>query len=152
MKKLIFKKENKKWKMLQKHGRKHTKLFFKEIIWTQEDRPSASTRSSSLMELFFHMSSHVRDVIVNVLFEPDLTLRSVRERLRLFFLHIGLVTLEHFGLWLEISTSVNLSKADSKFGIRLSRMAMQDRLLFSCFFSHVFEIAQPDFTRKDVIC
>ena len=27
---------------------------------------------------------------------------------------------------------------------------MQERLLFSCFFSHVFEIAQPDFTRKDV--
>ena len=50
------------------------------------------------------------------------------------FFHIVLVTLEHLGLWLEISTSVNLSKADSTFGIRLSRMAMQERLLFSCFF------------------
>ena len=59
------------------------------------------------------------------------------------FFHIGPVTLEHLGLWLEISTSVNLSKADSTFGIRLSRMAI-------CFFSHVFEFAQPDFTRKDV--
>ena len=53
-------------------------------------------------------------------------------------------------LWLGISTSVNLSKADSTFGIRLSRMSMQERLLFSCFFPYVFEIAQPDFTRKDV--
>ena len=66
------------------------------------------------------------------------------------FFHIGLVTLEHLVLWLENSTSVNLSKADSTFGIRLSWMAMQERLLFSCFFSHVFEIAQLDFTRKDV--
>ena len=38
---------------------------------------------------------------------------------------------------------MNLSKADSTFGIRLSRMAV-------CFFSHVFEIAQLDFTRKGV--
>ena len=38
---------------------------------------------------------------------------------------------------------MNLSKADSTFGIRLSRMAI-------CFFSHVFEIAQLDFTRKGV--
>ena len=66
------------------------------------------------------------------------------------FFHTGLVTLGHLGLWLEMSTSVNLSKTDSTFGIRLSRMAMQERLLFSCFFSHVFESAQPDFTRKDV--
>ena len=45
---------------------------------------------------------------------------------------------------------MNLSKADSTFGIRLSRMAMQERLqFFLFFFSHVFEIAQPDFTRKD---
>ena len=66
------------------------------------------------------------------------------------FFNIVLVTLEPLGLWLEISTSVNLSKADSTFGIRLSRMAMQERLLFSCFFPYVFEIAQLDFTRKDV--
>ena len=67
-----------------------------------------------------------------------------------YFSTFGPVTLEYLGLWLEMSTSVNLSKADSTFGIRLSRMAMQERLLFSCFFSHVFETAQPDFTRKDV--
>ena len=66
------------------------------------------------------------------------------------FFHIVLVTVKHLALWLEISTSVNLSKADSTLGIRLSRRAMQERLLFSSFFPCVFEIAQPDFTRKDV--
>ena len=88
-------------------------------------------------------------VIVDVHFQADLTLRSLRERLRFFFT-FGPVTLGHVELWLEISTSVNLCKADSTFGIRLSRMAMQERLLFSSFYPYVFEIAQPDFTRKDV--
>ena len=66
MKKLIFNKENKKWKMSKTLEKTHH--FFKEIIWTQEDRPSKSIRTSSLMELLFHMSSHVRDVIRLFLF------------------------------------------------------------------------------------
>ena len=90
-------------------------------------------------------------VIVDVHFEPDLTLRSLRERLRLILSTWALVTLEHLVLWLEISTSVNLSKTDSTFGIRLSRMANAGKTaVFHVFFPYVFEIAQPDFTRKDV--
>ena len=161
MKKLIFNKENKKWKMSKTLEKTHH--FFEEIIWTQEDRPSASIRSSSLMELLFRMSSHVRDVITLFLFILVIlflwSLMSISSLTCLWgafvndyalFFHIGLVTLEHLVLWLENSTSVNLSKADSTFWIRLSWMAMQERLLFSCFFSHVFENAQLDFTRKDV--
>ena len=139
-------------------------LFFfqNRLFWTQEDRPSTSTRKSSLMELLFHMSSHVRDVITLFLFIlvilflwPLMSISSLTWLWGAFvndyalFFHIGLVTLEHLVLWLEISTSVNLSKADSTFGIRLSRMAMQERLRFPVF-PYVFEISQPDFTRKDV--
>ena len=115
------------------------------------------------MKLLFHMSSHVRDVITLFLFIlvilflwPLTSISSLTWLWGAFvndyalFFHIGPITLEHLGLWLEISTPVNLSKADSTFGIRLSRMAMQERLLFSCFFPYVFDIAQPDFTRKDV--
>ena len=115
------------------------------------------------MELLFHMSSHVRDVITLSLFILVIlflwSLMSISSLTWLWgasvndyalFFHIGLVTLEYLGLWLEMSTSVKLSKADSTLGIRLSRMAMQERLLFSSFFPYVFEIAQPDFTRKDV--
>ena len=103
------------------------------------------------------MSSHVRDVITLFLFilvilhlEPDLTLRSLRERLRLLFPHcpcnpgaFGVMAGEFnicepeqgtFNVWNQTFTDGDAGKT----------------AVFSVFFSHVFEIAQPDFTRKDV--
>ena len=56
-------------------------------------------------------------VLANVHFEPNLTLRRLRERLR--------AVLEHLGLLLATSTSVNSKKEDSTSGIRPSRTAMR---------------------------
>ena len=97
----------------------------------------------------FHSGDSIL-VIVNVHFEPDLTLRRPSWTTTPYFSTLALVPWSIWGYGWRMSTSVNLSKADSTLGIRLSRRAMQERLLFSSFFPYVFEIAQPDFTRKDV--
>ena len=88
-------------------------------------------------------------VVVNVHFEPDLTLRSLRERLRLITAHwpcypgtLGLITGDfnicepeegRFNVWNQTFTDGDAEKVT----------------IFRSFFPHVLEIAQPDFTRRD---
>ena len=90
-------------------------------------------------------------VTVNVHFEPDLTLWGAFVNDYALFFHIGLVTLEHLVLWLE---NVNICEPEQgRFNVLNQTFMDGDAgktAVFSCFFSHVFEIAQLDFTRKDV--
>ena len=88
-------------------------------------------------------------VVVNVHFEPELTLRSLRGRLRLITPHwphfpdaIGVILGDfnicdpeegRFNVWNQPFTEGDTGKAD----------------IFHSFFPRVFEIAQPDFTRRD---
>ena len=67
-------------------------------------------------------------VVVNVHFEPDLTWRSLRERLRLVSPHCPCYPGALGGLLLVTSTSVNPRKEESTSGLRLSRMVMRRRL------------------------
>ena len=62
--------------------------------------------------------------MVNVHFEPYLTLRRLRERLRLITPLVP-ATLEHLEFLLVTSTSVNPKKEDSTSGTRLSRTVMR---------------------------
>ena len=88
-------------------------------------------------------------VAVNVHFEPDLTLRSLRERLRLITPHwpcypaaIGIIT-----------GDCNICEPEEgRFNVWNQNIRDGDALksaLFRSFSPHVLEIAQPDFTRKD---
>ena len=85
-------------------------------------------------------------VVGNVHFEPDLTLRSLRERLRLVTPHWPLYSEV---VWLRTSMFANPRKEGSMFGIRPSLRVIQERLPFSMIFPRVLEIAQPGFTRRD---
>ena len=88
-------------------------------------------------------------VVVNLHFEPDRTLRNLRERVRLITPHwphypeaLG-VSMGDFNIcepeegrfnsWNQTSTDGDVGKAT----------------LFRSFFLHVLEIAQPDFARRD---
>ena len=89
-------------------------------------------------------------VIVNVHFEPDPTLKSLREQLRLVTPHwpccpgaLGVTAGDfnicdpeegRFNVWNQTLTNGDAGKT----------------ALFRSFFPHVREIAQPNFTRKDV--
>ena len=85
-------------------------------------------------------------VIVNVHFEPDLTLRRLRERLRLITPHwpsypnalgiiVGICEPEEgrFNVWNQTFTDGDAGKT----------------AMFHSFFPHVLEIAQPDYTGRD---
>ena len=87
-------------------------------------------------------------VIVDVHFEPDLTLRSLRERLRLIFPHRPC----NPGAFGVMAGDFNFCEPEQgRFNVWNQTFTDGDAgLLFSCFFSHVFELAQLDFTRKDV--
>ena len=88
-------------------------------------------------------------VIVNVHFEPELTLRRLRERLRLFTPHwpsypnaVGIILGDfnicepeegRFNVWNQTFTDGDPRKT----------------AMFHPFFPHILEIAQPDYTRRD---
>ena len=67
------------------------------------------------------------------------------------FFHIGLVTLEHCGV---MAGDFNICEPEQgRFNVWNQTFTDGDAgktAVFLFFFSHVFEIAQPDFTRKDV--
>ena len=88
-------------------------------------------------------------VIVDVLFEPELTLRQLRGRLGLTHPHWPAYP-SGWALFWVISTFVTQKKDDLMSGSRRSPMATRERL--QCFilsFPHVLEVAQPDYTRRD---
>ena len=88
-------------------------------------------------------------VIVNVHFEPELTLRRLRERLRLITPHwpsypnaVGIILGDfnfcepeegRFNVWNQTYTDGDAGKT----------------AMFHSFFPHVLEIAQPDYTGRD---
>ena len=85
-------------------------------------------------------------VIANVHFEPELTLRRLRERLRLITPH-----------WLSYPNAVGiipgdfniceLKKEGLTYGTKHSLMVTRERLqCFHFFFPNVLEIVQPDYT------
>ena len=88
-------------------------------------------------------------VVVNVHFEPVLTLRSLRERLRLITKHWPC----YLGAFGVIIGDVNVCEPeDGRFSVWNQTFTDGDAVktvLFRSFFLHVPEIAQPDFTRKD---
>ena len=80
-------------------------------------------------------------MIFNVHFEPELTLRRLRERLRLITPH-----------WPSYPNAVGIILGD--FNICEGRFnvwnqTFTDGAMFHSFFPHVLEIAQPDYTRRD---
>ena len=88
-------------------------------------------------------------VIVNVHFEPELTLRRSRERLRLITPH-----------WPSYSNAVGIFLGDlnicepeeGRFNVWNQTFTDGDAgktAVFHSFFPHVLEIAQPDYTRRD---
>ena len=82
-------------------------------------------------------------VVVNVHFDPELTLRSLRERLRLI-IHTGLTILTPSARSWVTSIFANQRKEDSMSGIKTSTDSdMEKAALFNSVFPHVLEIAQP---------
>ena len=93
-------------------------------------------------------------VNVNVHFEPELSLRQLRDRLHLINTRTGLLIPMEWALFWVTSTSVIQKKDDFGSGTRHSPMVTRERLqrfhsFFFFFFPHVLEIAQPDYTRRD---
>ena len=90
-----------------------------------------------------------RHNLVNVHFETELTLRQLRERFRPIAPHWPSYPNAVCIIWVT-STSVSQKKDDSMSGTRHSPMATRERMqCFIPFFPRVFEIAQPDYTRRD---
>ena len=86
-------------------------------------------------------------MIVHVHFEPDLVLRPLRERLRLF---IGHAILKPLVCLSETSTFAYTKKEDLASGIKPSQKVMQGKRHCSVsFFPHALEVAQPKLTGKD---
>ena len=96
------------------------------------------------------MWSRLRNlVVVNVHFEPELTLRSLRERLRLITPHwppypkaIGMI-MGDFNICEPEEGRFNFCNETSTDG------DMERAALFHSLFPHVNEIAQPDYTRRE---
>ena len=88
-------------------------------------------------------------VIVNVHFEPELTLRRLRERLRLITPHWP----PHPNAVGTIMGDFNICEPDERrFNVWNQTFTDGDAgktTMFSFFFPHVFGTAQPDYTRRD---
>ena len=83
-------------------------------------------------------------VNVNVHFEPELSLRQLRDRLHLINTRTGLLIPMGWAFFWVTSTSVIQKQDDSRSGTRHSPMVTRERLQrFIPFFPHVLEIAQP---------
>ena len=82
-------------------------------------------------------------IVVNIHFEPDLTLRNLRERLRLITPHWPLCP-EGLGV---ITEDFNICEPEE--GRFNSWNQTEKAALFRSIFPHVLGIAQPDFRRRD---
>ena len=161
MKKTDIQEREQKWKMLKNTG-ENTQLF---QIFNLNAGGSAICIHKKLF-LDGAVISHVitcqgRDhivsihsgdsilVVVNVHFEPDLTLRSLRERLLLIFPHWPCYP----GAFGVMAGDFNICEPEQgRFNVWNQTFTDGDarKTAVFLFFPHVFEIAQLDFARKDV--
>ena len=89
-------------------------------------------------------------VNVNVHFEPELSLRQLRDRLHLINTRTGLLIPIRWALFWVTSTSV--IQGERRFRVWDQTFTDGDprkTATFHSFFPHVLEIAQPHYTRRD---
>ena len=88
-------------------------------------------------------------VIVNVHFEPELTLRQLRRRLHLIHPHWPSYP---YGVGINLGDSNICDPEEGRFNVWNQTFTDGDQrktVMFHSFFPHVFEIAQRDNTRRD---